>query len=43
MTIFFCQDTMMMGADFYQTEAERAFDLAEQKVPIGIGTDTKIT
>lgn len=36
------QDTMMMGADYYQTEAERAASLAEGKVPIGVGQDTKI-
>ncbi|KAI9081067.1 hypothetical protein K1719_037047 [Acacia pycnantha] len=32
----------MMGADFYQTEAEIAALLAEDNVPIGIGKDTKI-
>lgn len=31
-----------MGADYYQTEAERAASLAEGKVPIGVGQDTKI-
>ncbi|KAI3440984.1 Glucose-1-phosphate adenylyltransferase [Psidium guajava] len=36
------KDTMMMGADYYQTEAERAAFLAEGKVPIGVGRDTKI-
>ncbi|KAF2315093.1 hypothetical protein GH714_038148 [Hevea brasiliensis] len=36
------KDAMMMGADFYQTEAERAAFLAEGKVPIGVGRDTKI-
>ncbi|XP_054779280.1 glucose-1-phosphate adenylyltransferase large subunit 1-like isoform X2 [Prosopis cineraria] len=36
------KDTMMMGADFYQTEAEVAALLAEENVPIGIGKDTKI-
>ncbi|VVA92705.1 unnamed protein product [Arabis nemorensis] len=36
------QDTMMMGADFYQTEAEIASLLAEGKVPIGVGQNTKI-
>ncbi|KAG2269684.1 hypothetical protein Bca4012_062702 [Brassica carinata] len=36
------QDTMMMGADFYQTEAEIASLLAEGKVPIGVGENTKI-
>ncbi|KAK4282648.1 hypothetical protein QN277_014002 [Acacia crassicarpa] len=36
------KDTIMMGADFYQTEAEIAALLAEDNVPIGIGKDTKI-
>lgn len=36
------QDTMMMGADNYQTEAEIASLLAEGKVPIGVGENTKI-
>ncbi|MQL71708.1 hypothetical protein Taro_004018 [Colocasia esculenta] len=36
------KDTMMMGADYYQTEAERAALLAESKVPIGVGQQTKI-
>ncbi|KAI4301624.1 hypothetical protein L6164_034884 [Bauhinia variegata] len=36
------QDTMMMGADYYQTEAEIAALLAEGNVPIGIGKDTKV-
>lgn len=36
------KDTMMMGADYYQTEAERAALLAEGKVPIGVGQQTKI-
>nr|XP_019711146.1 glucose-1-phosphate adenylyltransferase large subunit 4, chloroplastic/amyloplastic [Elaeis guineensis] len=35
-------DTMMMGADYYQTEAERAYFLAEGKVPVGVGENTKI-
>lgn len=33
---------MMMGADHYQTEAEIASMLAEGKVPIGIGQNTKL-
>ncbi|KAM7258506.1 hypothetical protein ACFE04_014247 [Oxalis oulophora] len=37
------KDTMMMGADYYQTESEIASMLAEGKVPIGVGRDTKIT
>ncbi|XP_044511306.1 glucose-1-phosphate adenylyltransferase large subunit 2, chloroplastic-like isoform X2 [Mangifera indica] len=36
------QKTMMMGADFYQTESEIASLLAEGKVPIGVGQNTKI-
>ncbi|PKI35597.1 hypothetical protein CRG98_044051 [Punica granatum] len=36
------KDTMMMGADFYETESERAAYLAEGKVPIGVGRGTKI-
>ncbi|CAN6452955.1 unnamed protein product [Victoria cruziana] len=36
------QDTLMMGADYYQTEAEIASLLAEGKVPIGVGENTKI-
>lgn len=31
-----------MGADIYETEYERAAYLAEGKVPIGVGRDTKI-
>lgn len=33
---------MMMGADYYQTESEIASLLAEGKIPIGIGENTKI-
>jgi glucose-1-phosphate adenylyltransferase len=36
------KDTMMIGADYYETEAEIAALLAEGKVPIGIGKNTKI-
>ncbi|KAL9663017.1 hypothetical protein QQ045_027854 [Rhodiola kirilowii] len=36
------KDTLMMGADYYQTESEIAALLAEGKVPIGIGSNTKI-
>lgn len=36
------KDTMMMGADYYQTESEIASLLAEGKVPIGVGANTKI-
>lgn len=40
--IIFIQETMMMGADYYETEAEIASLLAEGKVPIGVGENTKI-
>ncbi|KAG6531164.1 hypothetical protein ZIOFF_004938 [Zingiber officinale] len=36
------KDTMMMGADIYETEAEIASLLADGKVPIGVGQNTKI-
>ncbi|XAR72797.1 Glucose-1-phosphate adenylyltransferase [Bertholletia excelsa] len=36
------KDSLMMGADSYQTEFEIAAQLAEGKVPIGIGINTKI-
>ncbi|KAK9147180.1 hypothetical protein Sjap_007083 [Stephania japonica] len=36
------KDTMMMGADYYQTEAEIASSLADAKVPIGVGKNSKI-
>lgn len=36
------QDTVMLGADFYETEGEVAALLAEGRVPIGIGENTKI-
>lgn len=36
------KDTMMMGADYYQTESEIASSLAQGKVPIGVGQNTKI-
>ncbi|KAJ1384900.1 Trimeric LpxA-like superfamily [Sesbania bispinosa] len=36
------QDTMMMGADYYQTESEIASLLKQGKVPIGVGENTKI-
>ncbi|KAG8368219.1 hypothetical protein BUALT_Bualt15G0022400 [Buddleja alternifolia] len=36
------KDTLMMGADNYQTEPEIASLLAQGKVPMGIGRDTKI-
>ena len=33
---------MMMGADYHQTESEIASLLAEGKVPIGVGQNTRI-
>ncbi|KAJ4731776.1 Glucose-1-phosphate adenylyltransferase [Rhynchospora pubera] len=36
------KDTMMMGADFYQTEEERADLLNMGQVPVGIGEKSKI-
>jgi glucose-1-phosphate adenylyltransferase len=36
------QNTMMMGADLYETEDEISRLLAEGKVPIGVGENTKI-
>ncbi|KAL5698296.1 glucose-1-phosphate adenylyltransferase [Ranunculus cassubicifolius] len=36
------EDTLMMGADYYQTESEIASLLAEGKVPIGVGQNTVI-
>ncbi|KAL8556094.1 hypothetical protein ACS0TY_003775 [Phlomoides rotata] len=37
------KDTLMMGADYYQTESEIASLLAQGKVPMGIGRNTKIS
>jgi len=36
------QDTVMLGADYYETEFEVASILSEGRVPIGIGENTKI-
>ena len=36
------ENTLLMGADFYQTDAERAADLANDIPPIGIGANTII-
>lgn len=36
------KDTMMMGADYYETELEIASLLLEGKVPIGVGENTRI-
>ena len=32
----------MLGADFYETDAERAILLAQGKVPVGVGENSKI-
>ncbi|XP_047322388.1 glucose-1-phosphate adenylyltransferase large subunit 1-like [Impatiens glandulifera] len=37
------KDSLMMGADHYQTESEIASLLAEGKIPMGIGSNTKIS
>ncbi|KVI01544.1 ADP-glucose pyrophosphorylase, conserved site-containing protein [Cynara cardunculus var. scolymus] len=37
------KDTVMLGADYYETDAEITSLLAEGRVPIGIGENTKIT
>ncbi|KAJ8768444.1 hypothetical protein K2173_021597 [Erythroxylum novogranatense] len=36
------KDTVMLGADYYETDAEVASLLAEERVPIGIGENTII-
>ena len=36
------QDTMLVGADFYETDAERAALLAAGKVPVGIGKNSTV-
>ncbi|CAA2995052.1 glucose-1-phosphate adenylyltransferase large subunit 3, chloroplastic amyloplastic [Olea europaea subsp. europaea] len=36
------KDTLMLGADYYETDAEIALFLAEGKVPTGIGENTRI-
>ncbi|KAM0064983.1 putative glucose-1-phosphate adenylyltransferase [Helianthus debilis subsp. tardiflorus] len=37
------KDTMMMGADYYQTDSEIAALVATGRVPIGVGLNTKLT
>ncbi|KAF6147032.1 hypothetical protein GIB67_036751 [Kingdonia uniflora] len=37
------KDTIMMGSDYYQTEAEIASILGEGIVPMGVGSKTKIS
>ncbi|GJP59387.1 hypothetical protein CLOP_g11708 [Closterium sp. NIES-67] len=37
------KDTMVVGADFYETDAERAALLAAGKVPVGIGANSIIS
>ncbi|XP_051147411.1 glucose-1-phosphate adenylyltransferase large subunit 1-like [Andrographis paniculata] len=36
------KDTLMLGADYYQTDSEIAALMSEGKVPLGIGRDTTI-
>jgi glucose-1-phosphate adenylyltransferase len=36
-------DSLLMGADFYQPSAEREELISEQKVPIGIGRNSRIS
>lgn len=36
------KDTVMLGADYYETDAEIASLFAEGRVPVGIGENTKI-
>ncbi|KAK6139070.1 hypothetical protein DH2020_027193 [Rehmannia glutinosa] len=36
------KDTVMLGADYYETDSEIAFALSKGKVPIGIGENTRI-
>ncbi|KAF2287906.1 hypothetical protein GH714_003142 [Hevea brasiliensis] len=36
------KDTVMLGADFYETDAEVAALLSEGRVPVGIGENTRI-
>lgn len=36
------QDTVMLGADYYETDAEVSSLLAEGRVPTGVGENTKI-
>ncbi|KAG2546108.1 glucose-1-phosphate adenylyltransferase large subunit 1, chloroplastic/amyloplastic-like isoform X2 [Panicum virgatum] len=38
----YLKDTVMLGADYYETDPERGQLLAEGKVPIGIGENTTI-
>lgn len=37
------QDTMMMGADFYETELEVAEMLKNGKTPLGVGANSRIS
>ncbi|MEH2136982.1 glucose-1-phosphate adenylyltransferase [Nostoc sp.] len=36
------EESLLMGADFYQASVERQCSLAENDIPVGIGTDTII-
>ena len=36
------EESLLMGADFYQASVERQSNLVENDIPVGIGTDTHI-
>ncbi len=36
------EESLLMGADFYQASVERQCSLIENDIPVGIGTDTHI-
>jgi glucose-1-phosphate adenylyltransferase len=36
------EETLIMGADYYQPSVERQCSLEENDIPVGIGTDTMI-
>lgn len=36
------EESLLMGADFYQASVERQSNLVENDIPVGIGTDTTI-
>lgn len=38
----YLKDTVMLGADYYETDSERAYALSKGKVPVGIGENTRI-
>lgn len=37
------RDTVLMGADYYQSEAERSRDLSRDIIPVGIGDNSRIS